>query len=727
MRIFYEGRELPARPGQSVAAALIAAGIPAWRTTRHAGRPRGLFCGIGSCHDCLATIDDAPPQRTCVVPVRDGMRVSSTPVPELPGPAAPSPPPADGAAGLATARADAGTPERPSPASPSTSGEAAGPPAARSAADPRARGGEGPAAPPDDAGVASGSALAGGGAPRRAAGGGTPQAETPAGAGAPAGNAEAVADEPAGPQADTLKEHANAASGPPAAPACAEGAAPRMPAAGHRRGAGAGAAPLTSAPQALAGDRPVADRPPSAGVVVVGSGPAGLGVAVTAAERGVSVVLLDAGERPGGQYWRHAADDDVRGPFAGWWRRLRAQVAAGRIDYRPGQQVWLVTREDDGRFRVETTPVHDGVRPLPGPVEAAAVVLCPGGADRQLPVPGWTLPGVVAAGGAQALLKGHRTVAGRRVVVAGTGPFLLPVATGLARAGARVVGVWEANSPLRWARQARAVLPVPGKLAEAAGYAAALARHRVPYRPRTAVAEILGTDRVRAVRRAVVGRDGVPRPVPGEVEVDLVALGWGFTPALELPLQLGVATRLDVDGSLVVDVDRDQRTDVPGVLVAGEATGVGGATLSLAEGRLAGHVLAGAGPQEPGVRRLRATIRAHRAFAAAMHRAHPVPAGWHRWLTDDTLLCRCEEVPHAAVRAAHAELGAADARTVKMLTRLGMGWCQGRVCGFAAACLTAALDGRSPDEGDARATASRPLAVPVPLAELAGEAEDAAN
>ncbi|MDT0317645.1 2Fe-2S iron-sulfur cluster-binding protein [Streptomyces millisiae] len=563
MRIFYEGRELPARPGQSVAAALIAAGIPAWRTTRHAGRPRGLFCGIGSCHDCLATIDDTPPQRTCVVPVRDGMRVSSASVPEPPGPAAPPP------------------------------GAWAGP--------------------------------------------------------------------------------------PPTAPPGAEGAAPQA-----------------SAP-APAGSRPVGGRPPSAGVafapqaVVVGAGPAGLGVAVTAAERGVSVVLLDAGERPGGQYWRHAADDDVRGPFAGWWRRLRAQVAAGRIDYRPGQQVWLVTREDDARFRVETTPAHDGVRPLPGPVEAAAVVLCPGGADRQLPVPGWTLPGVVAAGGAQALLKGHRTVAGRRVLVAGTGPFLLPVATGLARAGARVVGVWEANSPLRWARQARAVLPVPGKLAEAAGYAAALARHRVPYRPRTAVAEILGTDRVRAVRRAVVGRDGVPRAVPGEVEVDLVALGWGFTPALELPLQLGVATRLDVDGSLVVDVDREQRTDVPGV------------------------------------RRLRATIRAHRAFAAAMHRAHPVPAGWPRWLTDDTLLCRCEEVPHAAVRAAHAELGAADARTVKMLTRLGMGWCQGRVCGFAAACLTAALDGRSPDEGDARATASRPLAVPVPLAELAGEADDAAN
>ncbi|TDC25237.1 FAD-dependent oxidoreductase [Streptomyces sp. 8K308] len=506
--------------------------------------------------------------------------------------------------------------------------------------------------------------------------------------------------------------------------------APQASAAGRLGRPAVGARAVGAAP---GGRRSVAQAPdafapqasPLVDVAVVGAGPAGLAAAVTAAERGVSVLLLDAGERPGGQYWRHVADADVHGRFAGWWRRLRALEAAGRIDYRPGQQVWLVTREDDDRLRLEATPVHDGVQPPPGPFEARSLVLCPGGADRQLPVPGWTLPGVVAAGGAQALLKGHRTVAGRRVLVAGTGPFLLPVATGLARAGARVVGVWEANSPLRWARHARAVLPVPGKLAEAAGYAAALARHRVPYRPRTAVAEILGTDRVRAVRRAVVGRDGVPRAVPGEVEVDLVALGWGFTPALELPLQLGVATRVDVDGSLVVAVDDGQRTDVPGVLVAGEATGVGGAALSLAEGRLAGLVLAGAGQDEPGVRRLRATVRAHRAFAVAMHRAHPVPAGWHRWLTDDTLLCRCEEVPHAAVRAAHAELGATDARTVKMLTRVGMGWCQGRVCGFATACLTAALDGRPPGEGDLRATAARPLAVPVPLAELARVQEPA--
>ena len=68
-----DDRTIPATAGQSVAAALIGAGITSWRTTRREGRPRGLFCGIGACFDCLVRIDDAPSVRACLVPVREGM------------------------------------------------------------------------------------------------------------------------------------------------------------------------------------------------------------------------------------------------------------------------------------------------------------------------------------------------------------------------------------------------------------------------------------------------------------------------------------------------------------------------------------------------------------------------------------------------------------------------------------------------------------------------------
>lgn len=130
-----------------------------------------------------------------------------------------------------------------------------------------------------------------------------------------------------------------------------------------------------------------------------------------------------------------------------------------------------------------------------------------GAYDRQV-FPGWTLPGVVTAGGAQSLLKGSGTVAGRRTVVAGTGPFLLAVAAGLVSAGAEVAAVVEATRPLGYLRHPGAVAWVWPKLGEAAGYLSTLARHRVPLLAGHAVVVADGDDRgVRSVTVAALVAD----------------------------------------------------------------------------------------------------------------------------------------------------------------------------------------------------------------------------
>jgi NADPH-dependent 2,4-dienoyl-CoA reductase/sulfur reductase-like enzyme len=363
------------------------------------------------------------------------------------------------------------------------------------------------------------------------------------------------------------------------------------------------------------------------------------------------------------------------------------------VEYRPEAGVWFA----EAGFVLHVPG---------GTVEAERVVLATGAHDRVVPFPGWDLPGVLTAGGAQALLKGQGVVAGRRVVVAGTGPFLLPVATGLAEAGARVVGVFEAGNPFRMVRH----LPVPAaKLREAAGYAVRLARHRIPYRTGHRVVAAHGGTEVTAV--TVRGPGGATR----RVDCDTLAVGHGFVPALELPVLLGCATRLDADTNLVVTVDHDQRTSVPDVHAAGEITGVGGADLALVEGTIAGAAATGIGVPDGLVHR-RARLR---RFAAALHAVHPVPGSWVDALTDDTVICRCEEVRFDAVRAALTDLGATEARTVKALTRTGMGWCQGRMCGFAVACLTAREQGRPVRAADLEAFANRPIVAPVTLGELA--------
>jgi NADPH-dependent 2,4-dienoyl-CoA reductase/sulfur reductase-like enzyme len=310
--------------------------------------------------------------------------------------------------------------------------------------------------------------------------------------------------------------------------------------------------------------------------------------------------------------------------------------------------------------------------------------------------------------------------------VAGTGPFLLPVAAALARAGVTVAGVFEAGSPAGFGRHPAAIAGNPDKLIEGAGYLATLLRYRVPYRTRTTVVAAHGTGHVTAV--TVARLDAGWRVLPGtgqRLDCDAVAVGYGFTPQLEIPLQLGCATWLDADGSLAATVDGDQRSSVPGVYLAGEVCGVGGAALALAEGELAGlhaaQASVGTRPDHPAVGRLRRRRLALRAFAAAMHDAHPVRPGWTSWLTGDTQVCRCEEVPADEVRRSVTELGARDARTVKLLARPGMGLCQGRVCGYATACLAAGLrdQGGTPSADDLRGLAARPVAQPITLGQLA--------
>ena len=210
------------------------------------------------------------------------------------------------------------------------------------------------------------------------------------------------------------------------------------------------------------------------------------------------------------------------------------------------------------------------------------------------------------------------------------------------------------------------------------------------------------------------------------LDCDAAAVGYGFTANLELALALGCRPVRGADGGLAVEVDADGATSSAGVWAAGEITGVGGSSLAVVEGILAGAAAtaAGGGPAAQSARDL-ANLRRRRArlraFADVMHAAHAIPAGWPAWLGEQTLVCRCEEVTFGQLRHTVAELGAGDARTVKSLARPGMGWCQGRTCGYPTAVLTANLCGRDVTEADLAALAHRPFASAVRLDDLAAD------
>ena len=458
-------------------------------------------------------------------------------------------------------------------------------------------------------------------------------------------------------------------------------------------------------------------------VAVIGAGAAGVAASVVAARSGCRVTLIDVGDQPGGQYYRGADMSSLPRAgldYAALAGDLDRLVAANAVDYRPRTTAYALERTGQGLL--VRTRGDDRHRVNVGILRAGTVILATGAFDRPLPFPGWTLPGVMTGGGAQSLVKGQHVLPGRRVVVAGTGPFLLAVAASLLEHGADVAAVVEANDPVVGSvRQLRGLASGLGKAGDLSRFIATLARHRVPYLRRHRIVEALGEGRVTGVRIARV--DSNWRPIPGTeriIECDAVAVGFGFVAQLDLAAQLGARTVRGADGGLAIEVDDDQATSVPGLLAAGETTGIGGVEAARVEGLVAGATAAvmsdrASALTPAALERVRREVARWRRFAAGLHATFPVRDGWADGVRDDTLVCRCEEVSVSRVREAVA-LGARDARTVKLLSRAGMGWCQGRMC-------AAAVDGLCgfDDIASLQAASYRPVSVPVPLGALATE------
>ena len=411
-------------------------------------------------------------------------------------------------------------------------------------------------------------------------------------------------------------------------------------------------------------------------VVVIGAGPAGLAAAAAAVSAGADVTVLDEAERIGGQFWRHHPDltDPRLQHQTARFRRLQGRLVHARVV--SSATVWRI--ECGAGLRVhELIGPADAARRHGETIDADALVIATGAHDRVLPVTGWTLPGVTSAGAAQALAKRDGVRLGARTVVAGAGPFLLPVAQSIGLVGGEVAEIVEAASPgaiLRgWGHRPWELAAASTKAGELVSYLTTLAAHRTPYRFGSAVTRIHGTGAVEAVTVQRIDADW--RPIADSartIECDAVALGHGFTPRLEAAIQAGC----ELGPDRFVRVGSQQETSVDGVYAAGEITGIGGADAALAEGAVAGLGAAGVAGADIRYRAPLAERRRMRAFAARLQ-THRIGSGWTGWLDAQTVVCRCETVRKSALD----EFADASSRAVRLATRAGLGACQGRTCG----------------------------------------------
>lgn len=368
-------------------------------------------------------------------------------------------------------------------------------------------------------------------------------------------------------------------------------------------------------------------------IAIVGAGPAGIAAACSAAECGKHVVLVDDNPAAGGQIWRSQANP--------WIDRLQSTRSELRTQSRvvdvPEASSLLVVGQNSSEL-----------------LRFGKLIVATGARERLLPFPGWTLPGVFGAGGLQALAKTGWPVDGKRVVVAGSGPLLLAVAAFLRQSGATIGCIAEQSDRARvlmFALQS-------GKLLQGARLQIKLLG--VPYRFGCWPVAAKGSSQLEAVTLQCQGRTW-------DEPCDYLACGFGLVPNVELAVLLGCRVSHGA-----VQVGQYQQASIDDVYCAGEPTGIGGVELALVQGRIAGYAASG---QMEKAHALFAERARWTAFRTSLEAAFSLREELRAIASDDTLICRCEDVPLGELRKHHSW------RSAKLHTRCGMGPCQGRVCG----------------------------------------------
>ena len=426
--------------------------------------------------------------------------------------------------------------------------------------------------------------------------------------------------------------------------------------------------------------------------VIVGAGPAGIRAAQTLLRYGLRPTVIDESPLWGGQIYRQPPAQFVRtkkdlygfeSSRADSLHRGMAEIL-DQIDYQPDTLVWNAQDQQLDTLRSGRTLT----------VNYSHLIVATGATDRVLPFSGWTLPGVFSLGGSQVALKYQGCAIGSRIIFMGTGPLLYLVAYQYARAGANVLAVLDTSKLTDQIAAVPAMFAQPALLAKGVYYYSWLLSHGVRLCHGVEPLRALGDDRVSSI---------VWRDTKGEQTLECDAVGFGYALRSETQLAdiLGARFHFDIPQRQHLPVRDDLgRSSVPGVYLAGDGAGIMGADSAELAGELAAFALISdtkilklTQSDVLRITEIQSLQSKSKKFRAGLERAFTFPEQWGKQAPDDLIVCRCEEITAGEIRKAVVELGATEINRVKAFTRVGMGRCQSRMCGAAAAEIIAQTTG----------------------------------
>jgi thioredoxin reductase len=454
-----------------------------------------------------------------------------------------------------------------------------------------------------------------------------------------------------------------------------------------------------------------------------------MAAATTAAAWQASVLLIDAAESLGGNYYKPLplsfSVSQMQQEDAKRFNALQEKVhtlSQTQVDILSNTQVWGIFQESDTSL-AEKSPTYTLHLNPSRVVEAKSLIIATGVYDRSIPFPGWTLPGVMTPGAVQMLIKKQGLLPGKRAVVAGIGPLQIAVAATLADAGVEIVALLDPGAATEGlSRIPSAMWGQWAKMRELATYLSSLFKNRVPLSFRHNLFKAMG-NLEDGVQQAVIGQvDADGFPIAGTenlLDVDLVCVAYGFMPSIALTLHLGCEHKFDSRIAAYIPCHNEHmRTSLNGVYVAGDITGAGGKTLAELQGKMAGisalETLNAIDSKQAELARakLRSDITRENRFANWIWDRWSIKSGFWDMIDDETIVCRCEGVRATDIRQSCVD-GARNLNGAKLRTRLGMGICQGRYCVTNASILMAQEVGCSVQ--DIGLQSVRPPIVPIQL------------
>lgn len=420
-------------------------------------------------------------------------------------------------------------------------------------------------------------------------------------------------------------------------------------------------------------------------VVIVGAGPAGTRAAGAIVRAGICPIVVDESPQSGGQIYRRQPPGFTRpaktlyGFEADKASRLHAEFDSlkKQIDYRPATLAWNIYKST---LHTEKNGTADQI-----PFDAA--IIAPGATDLVLPFPGWSKAGVFTLGGAQVALKYQACSVGEQTAFVGTGPLLYLVAYQYVKAGAKVAAVVDTTPFSTKVAASWGMFSGATTFAKGLFYMASLWSKGIPIFHGATPLAVEGGENVEGLSF----RDG--SGVTHKIDADAIAMGFGLRPETQIADLSHCEFFFDPQCRQWLPIaDEDGRTDVKGLYLAGDGQRIAGADAAELSGELAAYAaLKDLGRQIPQDRAaaLRRRLRRLARFRRALDKAFPIPVELATQAADETLICRCEAISAGEIRHAANEMGALEVNKAKAFTRVGMGRCQGRYCGYAGAELVA--------------------------------------